>query len=101
MSINLRDISALMDKNRGQETFVVPSFVMAALHVNASKRSEISLPLLEIEDKPLANLEVNQNNLIFTRISELQSLLETLTSSKREMMTYTAVPEVMLRSSSR
>jgi sirohydrochlorin ferrochelatase len=61
-----------MEKNCGQETFVVPSFVIAALHVNASKRSEISLPLPEIEDKPLPNLKVNQNNLILTRISKLQ-----------------------------
>jgi hypothetical protein len=51
---------------------VVPSFVIAALHVSASKRSEISLPLPEIEDKPLPNLKVNQNNLILTRISKLQ-----------------------------
>jgi hypothetical protein len=72
MSINLPVISEITEKNCGQETFVVPSFVIAALHVSASKRSEISLPLPEIEDKPLPNLKVNQNNLILTRISKLQ-----------------------------
>jgi hypothetical protein len=72
MSINLPVISEITEKNCGQETFVVPSFVIAALHVSASKRSEISLPLPEIEDKPLPNLKVNQINLILTRISKLQ-----------------------------
>jgi hypothetical protein len=56
MSINLPVISEIMEKNCGQETFVGPSFMIAALQVSASKRSETSLPLPGLEDKPFPNL---------------------------------------------
>jgi hypothetical protein len=56
MSINLPVISEIMEKNCGQETFVGPSFMIAALQVSASKRSETSLPLPGLEDMPFPNL---------------------------------------------
>ena len=56
VSINLPDISGIIEKNCGQETFAGPSFVIAARQASASMRSD-TLVLPESIDNPLPSLK--------------------------------------------
>lgn len=56
MSINLPVISGVMEKNCGQETFAGPSFVIAAMQVSASMRTDTSLAFPDPNDVPFPQL---------------------------------------------